>query len=92
LVHVCTGTACHINPSAEIFAHLKQPLGIGENETTADGLFTLQTVASMGACSMAPAVAVNDEVHGRMNSQTVDANRNIGLWITSSARDRNIIR
>jgi NADH-quinone oxidoreductase subunit E len=65
-VRVCTGTACHVNRSSEILLHLKEQLGIGEDETTSDGLFTLQTVACMGACSLAPVVAINEQVHGRM--------------------------
>lgn len=65
-VRVCTGTACHVNRSAEILARLSADLGIGEDESTPDGLFTLQTVACMGACSLAPVLAVNEAVHGRM--------------------------
>ena len=65
-VRVCTGTACHVCRSAEILSHLKDKLGIERDETTPDGLFTLQTVACVGACSLAPVVVVNDRVHGRM--------------------------
>lgn len=69
-VRVCTGTACHVNRSTEILALIKHYLSIGEDETTPDGLFTLQTVACMGACSLAPVVALNDQVHGRMTPQS----------------------
>jgi NADH:ubiquinone oxidoreductase subunit E len=65
-VRVCRGTACHVNHSAAILASLCDQLGIDVDETTADGRFTLQTVACMGACSLAPVVVVNDESYGRM--------------------------
>ncbi|MCC7355667.1 MAG: NAD(P)H-dependent oxidoreductase subunit E [Anaerolineae bacterium] len=66
IIRVCKGTACHVNHSAEILSHLKERLGIDENETTADGLFTLQTVACVGACSLAPVLVVNDVTYGNM--------------------------
>lgn len=69
VVRVCKGTACHVNRSAEILAHLKAKLGINEDECTPDGLFTLQTVACVGACSLAPVVVVNDHTHGRMTPE-----------------------
>jgi NADH-quinone oxidoreductase subunit E len=65
-VRVCTGTACHVNHSADILAHLKERLGVGEEETTPDGLFTLETVACTGACSLAPVVAIGEQVWGHM--------------------------
>lgn len=68
-VRVCRGTACHVNNSAAILAYLKERLGIDVDETTPDGLFTLQTVACVGACSLAPVVVVNDRTYGRMTPQ-----------------------
>lgn len=70
-VRVCVGTACHVNRSAELLTQLKQYLAVAENQTTPDGIFTLQTVACMGACSLAPVVAIGDEVHGRMTADKV---------------------
>jgi NADH-quinone oxidoreductase subunit E len=66
VVRVCKGTACHVNRSAAILAHLERQLGIHEEETTPDGLFTLQTVACTGACSLAPVMVINDRICGRM--------------------------
>jgi NADH-quinone oxidoreductase subunit E len=66
IVRVCKGTACHVNRSAVILTHLERQLGIGEEETTPDSLFTLQTVACTGACSLAPVIVVNDRIYGRM--------------------------
>ena len=69
VVRVCRGTACHVNHSDAILRQLQAYLGIAEDETTADGLFTLQTVACMGACSLAPVLVIGDRTHGRMTPQ-----------------------
>ncbi|MDM8519008.1 NAD(P)H-dependent oxidoreductase subunit E [Anaerolineales bacterium HSG6] len=67
-IRVCTGTACHVGHSKVILTHLKEKLGINEDETTPDKLFTLQTVACVGACSLAPVMVVNEHTHGRMTT------------------------
>jgi NADH:ubiquinone oxidoreductase subunit E len=76
-VKVCRGTACHVNGSAVILDHLEGELGIGVDETTPDGRITLQTVACVGACSLAAVVVVGEDTHGRMSPeetmQVVDA-------------------
>ena len=72
-VRVCRGTACHVNGSALILYYLQEELGIGVDETTDDGLFTLQTVACVGACSLAAVVVISDRTHGRMTPDgTID--------------------
>lgn len=65
---VCRGTACHVNQSAQILAYLEQKLGVSVGETTPDGAVTLQTVACVGACSLAPVLVVDDETYGRMTA------------------------
>jgi NADH-quinone oxidoreductase subunit E len=70
VVRVCKGTACHVNNSEGILVTLKERLGIDEDATTPDGLFTLQTVACMGACSLAPVLAINDRTYGRTTPQS----------------------
>lgn len=65
-IQVCRGTACHVSHSPAILAAVKAHLGVGEDQTTADGAFTLQTVACMGCCSLAPAMMVDETVYGRM--------------------------
>ena len=69
VVRVCRGTACHVNRSDDILNKIKAALGIKEDETTPNHLFTLQTVACVGACSLAPVVVVNDRTHGRMTPE-----------------------
>lgn len=66
VVRICKGTACHVRRADGILDLLKEKLGIHEAETTPDGLFTLQTVACVGACSLAPVMVVNDMTYGNM--------------------------
>jgi len=70
VVKVCDGTACHVKKSPDIIKMLEKELGLSESKKTSDDLlFTLETVACLGACGLAPAVVINDEVHGGMNPQ-----------------------
>jgi NADH-quinone oxidoreductase subunit E len=65
VVKVCDGTACHVKGSGALIAALRKELGLeGKRKTTGDLLFTLETVSCLGACGLAPAIVVNDEVHG----------------------------
>jgi len=58
------GTACHIRGADLILDQISNHLGIKEGETTEDGKFSLEVVACVGACAMAPVVIVNDHYHG----------------------------
>ena len=58
LIMLCQGTACHVNGAESIAAIVAEELGIGDGETTADGLFSLQHVACLGCCSLAPAMMI----------------------------------
>jgi len=70
VIKVCDGTACHVRKSADIIKTLEAELGLSEKKKTSeDMLFTLETVACLGACGLAPVVVVNDEVHGAMNKE-----------------------
>ncbi len=66
LIMLCQGTACHVNGSERIEAAIKQELGIGDGETTPDGLFTLKNVACLGCCSLSPVMMINDETYGSL--------------------------
>jgi len=73
IVRVCQGTACHVMGGRDILDYLSDRLGIGDGETTADGLFTLERVACLGCCGMAPVVAVNQDFHGGLTIEKLDA-------------------
>jgi NADH-quinone oxidoreductase subunit E len=65
-VRVCRGTACHVRGGALILDAVQRELGIGEGETTPDLEFTLETVACIGACALAPAMVVNETTYAKM--------------------------
>jgi NADH-quinone oxidoreductase subunit E len=72
LIKVCDGTACHVRKSTDILKTLRKELNLTEKEKTSpDQMFTLETVACLGACGLAPVVVVNDEVHGSMTKEKV---------------------
>lgn len=66
LVRACAGTACHVSGSKMIVEAIEDELGIEVGDTTEDALFTLNTVACIGCCSLAPVMMVNDDTHGRL--------------------------
>ncbi len=70
IIKVCDGTACHVRKSQPIFNAISEYLELeGKQKTSADGLFTLETVACLGACGLAPVVTINDEVHAKMSPE-----------------------
>ena len=71
LVRVCRGTACHVRGGAQIRAEVEKKLRIKPGETTPDLQYTLETVACIGACALAPTMVINDEVHGQMTAKKV---------------------
>ncbi len=74
LVRVCDGTACHVKNSQRIYDRLVKKLKLREGRvTTADGLFTLETVACLGACGIAPVMVINDTVYPQMTPEAAEA-------------------
>lgn len=71
VVRVCRGTACHVKGSAMLLEKLVQELKVQPGQTTRDGLFTIETVACIGACSIAPVIAVGEDFHGRVEPAEV---------------------
>ena len=75
LLMFCLGTACHVNGASELVDIVSEKLGIADGETTPDGLFTLNTVACLGCCSLAPAMMVREkgkeEVYGNLTKAMV---------------------
>lgn len=73
LIMSCQGTACHVNGSERVSAAISDYLGIGNGETTADGLFTLENVACLGCCSLAPVIMINGEAYGNLTPESAVA-------------------
>ncbi len=71
-ISVCLGTACYVKGSGPIFDKLSEKLGIGADECTADGKFSLAACRCIGACGLAPVLTVNDEVYGRVTVDDID--------------------
>jgi len=66
IIRICRGTACHVRGSLKILERVKEILKIEENGTTEDLRFTLEPVACLGACGLAPVVMINDVTYGRL--------------------------
>ena len=67
VVRLCDGTACHVKKSEDLLDALQKELGLSKDkQTTDDGLFTVETVACLGACGLAPVLVVGEDVHGLM--------------------------
>jgi NADH-quinone oxidoreductase subunit E len=71
-VQVCTNIACMLRGGEELLDHCKKKLGIGHKGTTQDGLFTLEEVECIGACSWAPAIQVNYDFHENLTIEQMD--------------------
>ncbi len=73
LITVCQGTACFVRGVSNVLKRIEDRLGIEAGETTADNMFTLETVNCLGACALAPIVVVDGDYHGQTTVQKVDA-------------------
>ncbi len=71
IVRVCRGTACHVRGGARILREAEHRLHIKQGETTDDLEYTLETVACIGACALAPTMTVDKETHGQMTTKKV---------------------
>ncbi len=71
-IQVCTNICCMLRGGESIFDHCKKKLGIGHKMTTADGMFSLEEVECIGACSWAPAMQVNYDFHENLTPEKVD--------------------
>ncbi len=70
VIKVCNGTACHVRKSIPILEQLRKELDLTDHKVTTDDLlFTVETVSCLGACGLAPALTVNDEVFGMMTPE-----------------------
>lgn len=70
-IRTCLGTACYVRGAEKVLDRLKTELGIDVGDTTDDGKFSLNSCRCIGACGLAPAMIINDEVYGRMTPDKV---------------------
>jgi NADH-quinone oxidoreductase subunit E len=71
-VQICTNICCMLRGANELFDHCKNRLGIGHKETTPDGVFSLEEVECIGACSWAPAAQINYDFHENLTPESMD--------------------
>ena len=71
LIMICKGTACYVNGADRIADAVMEELGIGDNETTADGLLSLSLVSCLGCCSLAPVMMINEDTYGSLTPEKV---------------------
>ncbi|MCI6287563.1 MAG: NADH-quinone oxidoreductase subunit NuoE [Lentisphaeria bacterium] len=74
VIKLCDGTACHVKGSTKLLTALRTRLGMAEgDDTSKDGMFTIDTVSCLGACGLAPVMVIDSEVHGQVKPDQVDA-------------------
>ena len=71
LIMICKGTACYVNGAERIIEAVTEELGIGDNQTTEDGLFSLSLVSCLGCCSLAPVMMINEDTYGSLTPDKV---------------------
>jgi len=71
-LQVCRGTACHVLGSRTVLEEIEKKLGIKAGNTTKDGLFSIEVVACIGACGLAPVVAVNGNFHAKLTPEKIN--------------------
>ncbi len=85
IIKVCRGTACHVRGGARILNEVERQLGITPGETTDDLEYSLETVACIGACALAPTMVINDEVQRKMTPKKV-----VGLFSNRNKAGENV--
>ena len=71
IIRVCRGTACHVRGATKVLDEIEKRLGIKAGETTDDLEYTLETVACIGACALAPTMTIEGETYGKMSTKKV---------------------
>jgi len=80
IIKVCHGTACHVQNAKAVTDSLKEALKVSDGETTEDGLFTLESVACLGCCSLAPVMMIGEETYGKLTgTEAVKIIKNIKI-------------
>ena len=70
-ISVCLGTACYVKGSQSLLDKITEIIGIGPDECTADGKYSLEACRCIGACGLAPVLTVNEDVYGRLTNKDV---------------------
>jgi NADH-quinone oxidoreductase subunit E len=70
-IQVCRGTACHVLGSATVLEEMEKVLKIKSGQTTRDGLFSIEVVACIGACGLAPVIAINGTFHAKVTTSSI---------------------
>jgi len=73
VIYVCRAESCQAMGAVTLEKHIRQRLGVGFHETTADGAYTLEPVYCLGLCACSPAIMVDDELKGRLTPERFDA-------------------
>lgn len=71
-IQVCRGTACHVKGSLKVLDAVKRALKIDSGQTTRDGIFSLEVVSCVGACSLAPVVCINGEYYANVTPESLE--------------------
>lgn len=69
IIKICHGTACHVQNATAISEAIEEALQVKDGETTADNLFTIESVACLGCCSLAPVMMIGDETYGKLTGK-----------------------
>jgi NADH:ubiquinone oxidoreductase subunit E len=72
VIQVCKGTACYVKGGQKILNMLKKSINLEPGGITTDGRFSLEIVRCLGACGMSPVMAINEDVHGRVNANSIN--------------------
>ena len=71
-IAVCQGTACHVRGGARILEAIERAIGVKAGETRADLEYSLETVACIGACALAPTLRINEDTHGKLTTNEIE--------------------
>jgi NADH-quinone oxidoreductase E subunit len=70
-IQVCRGTACHVLGSATVLDEIEKNIGVKSGQTSRDGVFSLEVVACIGACGLAPVIAINGNFHAKVTAESM---------------------
>ncbi len=85
MIKICHGTACHVQNAPAITEAIEDYLKIKDGQTTQDGLFTIESVACLGCCSLAPVMMINSNTHGLLTKESV-------VGIINSIREKESLK